>query len=190
MFKFKIKCFLFWLQLRLNFFAFFIFSSNNWFTLLTNLAQVILIYAIFCLLLGNYFSRVNVVMMSSWTVNLHNLNQKFNFAGIFTLTIFFTILAILTGAPIVLFLFCLIPFVLLFKKLFLCHFSDILHHEPLSSIDSFWIGSGHVAHCVLYVDKGLSVQQLRDVISSRLLSKAEFGRFKSRLVYKGSCITF
>lgn len=101
------------------------------------------------------------------------------------MTIFFTILAILTGAPIVLLLFCLLPFVLLFKKLFLCHFSDILHHEPLSSIDSFWIHSGHVAHCILHVDKGLSVQQLRDVISSRLLSKAEFGRFKSRLVYKG-----
>lgn len=101
------------------------------------------------------------------------------------MTIFFTILAILTGAPIVFFLFCLIPFVLLFKKLFLCHFSDILHHEPLSSIDSFWIGSGHVSHCILYVDKGLSVQQLRDVISSRLLTKSEFKRFKSKLVYKG-----
>ncbi|KAH9397976.1 hypothetical protein TYRP_019349 [Tyrophagus putrescentiae] len=116
---------------------------------------------------------------------VHPLDRSI--VGIFTLTIFFTILAILTGAPIVFLLFCLIPFVLLFKKLFLCHFSDILHHEPLSSIDSFWIHREHVAHCVLHVDKGLSVQQLRDVISSRVLTKAEFKRFKSRLVYKGLC---
>src|SRR5699024_5993992 len=63
----------------------------------------------------------------------------------------------------------------------------IPNHEPLSSIDSFWLAAGHISHCLLYVDKGLSVEQLRDVISTRLLSKPELGRFRSRLVHRGLC---
>ncbi|KAI2796422.1 hypothetical protein BLOT_015366 [Blomia tropicalis] len=118
---------------------------------------------------------------------IHPLDRSI--VGIFTLTIFFTILAIMTGAPIVLALFTLVPIVYILKKIFLCHLSSIPDHEPLSSIDTFWIGSEQVTNCILYVDKGLSLEQLRDVISSRLLTKSELSRLRSRLVYKGLCRT-
>ena len=59
------------------------------------------------------------------------------------------------------------------------------HYEPLTSIDNYWLSNGHITHCVLYIDKGLSLQQLKDIITSRLLSRSELARFKSRLVYRG-----
>lgn len=94
----------------------------------------------------------------------------------------------MTGAPIVLFLFLLLPFTYVLKRLFQCHCTASLpNHEPVSSIDSFWLNSGHITHCLLYLDKGLSIEQLRDVISTRLLSKPELSRFKSKLILKGLC---
>lgn len=117
---------------------------------------------------------------------VHPLDRSI--AGIFTLTIFFTILALLTGAPIVMLLFVLLPVGMFFKRLCECSlFSRSANLEPLSSIDAFWLHSSHVTHCLLYVDKGLSIQQLRDVISSRVLSKPELARFKARLVFRGLC---
>lgn len=118
---------------------------------------------------------------------IHPLDRSI--VGIFTLTIFFTILAILTGAPTVLFLFLLLPLVWLLKKLFICQCTTIPNQEPLSSIDCFWLKANHITHCLLYVDKGLSVQQLRDVIATRLLTKPELSRFKCRLMYRGLCKT-
>lgn len=114
---------------------------------------------------------------------MHPLDRSI--VGIFTLTIFFTILAILTGAPTVLALFLLLPLAWACRWACLCRRQP--DHEPLSPVDSFWLGADHVTHCLLYVDKGLSVQQLRDVILTRLLTRPELARFKSRLVYRGVC---
>lgn len=117
---------------------------------------------------------------------IHPLDRSI--VGIFLLTIFFTILALLTGAPTVLFLMILLPIFIFIKRVFQCTlFETITDQEPVSSIDSFWLQKGHITHCLLYLDKGLSVQQLRDVIATRLLTKPELARFKSRLIHRGLC---
>nr|XP_027202092.1 uncharacterized protein LOC113796046 [Dermatophagoides pteronyssinus] len=117
---------------------------------------------------------------------VHPLDRSI--VGIFLLTIFFTILALLTGAPTVLFLMILLPIFIFIKKIFQCTlFEKINNQEPVSSIDSFWLQKGHITHCLMYLDKGLSVQQLRDVIATRLLTKPELARFKSRLIHRGLC---
>lgn len=117
---------------------------------------------------------------------VHPLDRSI--VGIFLLTIFFTILALLTGAPTVLFLMILLPIFIFMKKIFQCTlFEKINNQEPVSSIDSFWLQKGHITHCLMYLDKGLSVQQLRDVIATRLLTKPELARFKSRLIHRGLC---
>lgn len=103
------------------------------------------------------------------------------------LTIFFTILALLTGAPTVLFLFLILPIFIFIRKLFQCNCSQLPNNEPVSSIDSYWLQKGHITHCLMFLDKGLSVQQLRDVVAQRLLTKPELARFKSRLIHKGLC---
>ncbi len=114
---------------------------------------------------------------------VHPLDR--NIAGVFILTVFFTLLAILSGVPIVLCLFILLPITILLKRLCACHLPSNPNYEKIAPIDSFWLNSGHITHCLLYIDKGLSIHQLRDVISTRLLTKPELIRFKSRLVYKG-----
>jgi len=117
---------------------------------------------------------------------VHPLDR--NIAGVFILTVFFTLLAILSGVPIVLCLFILLPITMLLKRLCACHLPSTPTHEKIAPIDSFWLNSGHITHCLLYIDKGLSIEQLRDVISTRLLTKPELIRFKSRLVFKGIAI--
>lgn len=127
-----------------------------------------------------------IILLPQLTRLIHPLDRSI--AGIFTLTIFFTILALLTGAPTVLFLFLILPVSFLLKRAFQCHCGASLpNHEPVSCIDSFWLNSNHITHCLLYLDKGLSIEQLRDVISTRLLSKPELSRFKCKLIFKGIC---
>ncbi|KAH7640567.1 hypothetical protein HUG17_8036 [Dermatophagoides farinae] len=117
---------------------------------------------------------------------IHPLDRSI--VGIFLLTIFFTILALLTGAPTVLFLLILLPIFIFIKRIFQCTlFTSITDQEPISSVDSFWLQKGHITHCLMYLDKGLSIQQLRDVIATRLLTKPELARFKSRLIRRGLC---
>lgn len=106
-------------------------------------------------------------------------------ALVFVLTVFFTLLAILSGVPIVLCLLAFLPPSFLLKRLCSCHLPSNPAFTQLSPIDSFWLNSGHVTHCLLYIDKGLSVDQLRDVIATRILSRQEFVRFKSCIVFKG-----
>ena len=91
----------------------------------------------------------------------------------------------MTGFPIVLCLFILLPITLVVRRLCVCCMPSSPTHQKIAPLDSFWLNSGHITHCLLYIDKGLSVQQLRDVISTRLLSRPEFIRFRSRLIYRG-----
>ncbi|XP_054159859.1 uncharacterized protein LOC128958068 [Oppia nitens] len=114
---------------------------------------------------------------------VHPLDR--NIAGIFILTLFFTLLAIISGVPIVLCLFVLVPLTVLIKRFSACDVVSDEKYQKIAPIDSFWLNSGHITHCLLYIDKGLSVDQLRDVISTRLLSRPELSRFKSKLVYRG-----
>ena len=114
---------------------------------------------------------------------VHPLDR--NIAGIFILTLFFTLLAILTGFPIVSFLFILLPVTLAVRHLCVCCMRSAPDYEKISPIDSSWLSPGHITHCLLFIDKGLSLEQLRDVVSTRLLSRPELMRFRSRIVYKG-----
>lgn len=112
-------------------------------------------------------------------------------ALVFILTVFFTLLALLTGAPIVLILFSILPPILIIKRCCACQllpFSRTSYskkYQKLQPIDSYWLKPEHITHCLLYIDKGFSVEQLRDVIVSRILSRPEMVRFKSQISFKG-----
>lgn len=114
---------------------------------------------------------------------MHPLDR--NIAGIFILTLFFTLVAILTGFPIVFCMFLLVPVTLAVRRLCVCCMRSAPNYEKIGPIDSFWLNSGHITHCLLFIDKGLSLDQFRDVVATRVLSRPELTRFRSRVVYKG-----
>lgn len=103
----------------------------------------------------------------------------------FVLTVFFTLLAVLTGIPIVVALFALLPPTYVIKRLCACNLSSNPNHQPLAPIDSYWLNAGHITHCLLYLDKGLSIEQLRDVVTTRVLVRPELVKFKTRIQRKG-----
>ena len=153
-------------------------------------------------------------------------------AWVMIVTIFFTVLALLSGLPLVLCLCILLPFGILFKKCFSCScflktsthpglassanssyinsststLSSTRRHQqpatssrsnppliPATSLESYWLSNDiknnfrrGICTCLLYMDKGLTSEQLKDVLMGRVLIKDEFVRFRSKLIYKGS----
>ena len=116
--------------------------------------------------------------------------------GIFFLvTLFFTLLAILTGVPVVVVLFLLLLPSLFIKKLLSCQFGSLWPNQsPVTPTESYWLCKSIHADmfslntCLLFMDKGLSIGQLRDVIMARVIQRPEMAKFRSILNYKGECI--
>lgn len=113
--------------------------------------------------------------------------------GIFFLvTLFFTLLAILTGVPVVVFLFILLLPSLFIKKLLSCQFASLSSDQSsVTPAESYWLCKSIHADMfslntsLLFMDKGLSIDQLRDVIMARVIQRPEMAKFRSILNYKG-----
>ena len=113
------------------------------------------------------------------------------------LTLFFTILAIVTGIPIVIFLFILILSSIVIKRILTCQFQALRSNETsITPIESYWLCKQVQTNifglntCLLFMDKELSIDQLRNVIMTRVIQRPEMSRFRSILYYKGKLILF
>ena len=193
-------------------------------------------------------------------VMTHPLDRSIAFA--FFVTIFFTILALVTGLPVVLVLMLLLPIGWFVKWLLSCRCVQAMHASrrssswtsriqgvnhllstasaastasspsverrsvllnpnapagvagassssrrrsrrpasaaaplvPLTPLESFHLSdecrNNHrygVCNVLLFFDKSLRLEQLKDMIASRILRKPEFARFSSRIVFRGEC---
>ena len=191
-------------------------------------------------------------------VMTHPLDRSIAFA--FFVTIFFTILALVTGLPVVLVLMLLLPIGWFVKWLLSCRCVQAMHASrrssswtsriqgvnhllstasaastasspsverrsvllnpnapagvagassssrrrsrrpasaaaplvPLTPLESFHLSdecrNNHrygVCNVLLFFDKSLRLEQLKDMIASRILRKPEFARFSSRIVFRG-----
>lgn len=64
---------------------------------------------------------------------------------------------------------------------------------PVTPLESYWIASSDlinnnkfgICNVLLFMDKSLQLNQLKDIITSRVLIKSEFSKFTSILVYRG-----
>lgn len=131
----------------------------------------------------------------------HPLDRSIGF--VFVVTLFFTLLAIASGLPTVAVVSLLLPLGWFLKKLLSCQWrtgsvaensSTLL--EPLSPVENFCLygrlknnNKQGVATCLLYVDRDFTVEQLRDVLTARVLQKPEYARFRSQLVFKGKLLS-
>ncbi|XP_015791926.1 uncharacterized protein LOC107368589 [Tetranychus urticae] len=144
-------------------------------------------------------------------------------ASFFLLTLFFTLLALITGLPVVLTLSCfLIPAMLILKCLNCCSKGNPATMIETTPIESYWLipqsiasrtkcssndddnqnnnnpnslGSNNnlgprtkinsISTCLLFIDRELNIDQLRDVFMARVVQKPEMARFRSVLCYKG-----
>lgn len=116
-------------------------------------------------------------------------------AGFFVITLFFTLLAIVSGVPFVL-LFCLLlPIGLVFRALCNCECvrSQRLDERKCTPIECFWLRAGMRNNCkrarslcLLYFDDGLSLPQLRELVMSRLIQRPGMERFRWVLRHKGT----
>ena len=66
---------------------------------------------------------------------------------------------------------------------------------PVTPLESFWLRNDvtnnnkyGICNCLLFLDKTLSLDQLKDIIVSRVLCKDEFWKFSARLEYKGESL--
>ncbi|XP_074595242.1 uncharacterized protein LOC141850506 [Brevipalpus obovatus] len=114
-------------------------------------------------------------------------------AEFFIITVVFTLIAIVTGIPIVIILFILLIPAYLIRKLFRCrcHSLPPTMSDP-TPIETYWMSNiqknNHkqgFGTCVMYMDGGISTEQLRDVIMSRVVQKPEMSRFRSIVKYEG-----
>ncbi|RWS27943.1 hypothetical protein B4U80_00310 [Leptotrombidium deliense] len=113
-------------------------------------------------------------------------------AAFFVITLFFTLLALISGIPVIVALSLLIPPSILVKKLFACQIRSLTENmSHISPLEAYWMcdnvtnnNKQGISTCLLYLDKGLSIQQLRDVLMTRILQRPEMARFRSILVRK------
>ena len=185
----------------------------------------------------------------------HPLDRSIAFA--FFVTIFFTILALVTGIPVVLVLTLLLPIGILVRSVCACKCLQGPRHSlglglsriqgsnpmsssspstpsgsgapvyplsaipgvarnrhyqqqqrlmrrrrrlqrqlvPLTPLESYHLSSAchnnhrfGVCNSLLLFDKSLCLDQLKDMITSRILRKPEFARFTSKLVFRGESV--
>jgi hypothetical protein len=118
-------------------------------------------------------------------------------AGFFVITLFFTLLAIVSGVPFVLILCLLLPVGLAGRALFNCEClrTRRLDERKCTPIECFWLRAGMRnnckrarALCLLYVDDGLTLPQLRDLVMSRLIQRPGMERFRWVLRHKGESL--
>ncbi|KAI1286865.1 hypothetical protein HDE_10461 [Halotydeus destructor] len=122
----------------------------------------------------------------------HPLDRSIAF--VFVVTLFFTLLAIVSGLPLVTLLSAILPLSFLVSRLLSCQIRTKGTLTPLTPLENYWLQNGAycensckygTAVCLLYVEKNLTIGQLRDVIYERIIRKPEYGRFRSKIVYKG-----
>lgn len=175
----------------------------------------------------------------------HPLDRSIALA--FFVTIFFTILAIITGLPIVLILTILLPIGIVCKNLFSCYYfhttgtnswtsriqgsnlltsptspsaanvaaatgipsnigSSTSHRSPgsisrrrrkrklipLTALETFHLTTDRknnnkygICNILLFFDKSMNLDQLKDIVASRILRKVEFSRFTCEIVFRG-----
>ena len=103
-------------------------------------------------------------------------------------------LAIISGVPIVCLLCLFLPFAVAIRNLITCDFrtSYSINEHRVTPNEHYWLNAGWknnckkgVALCLLTVDAGLTLEQLRDLIQSRLIQKVGTERFRWVLRYKG-----
>ena len=170
----------------------------------------------------------------------HPLDRSIAMA--FFVTIFFTILALVSGLPVVLILTILLPIGILCKNLSSCYYfhtsgtsswtsriqgANLLASPsspsagasssgglssvprppssssrrrrrkliPLTALESFHLCSSiknnsrfGVCNILMLFDKSLNLDQLKDIITSRILRKVEFSRFTCEIVFRGEFV--
>lgn len=112
---------------------------------------------------------------------------------VFVVTLFFTLLAIASGLPIVMLLCLFLPLGLLTKRFLSLQWRALpTALVALTSMENFWLEAktknNNKAGCtmvLLHLDKELKLPQLRDVIMARIVQKTEYQRFRSTLVFRG-----
>lgn len=119
-------------------------------------------------------------------------------ASFFFLTLFFILLAVITGIPTVIVLTIILIPAYFLQKLFMCLCKSLPPSMSyLTPLESFWI-SNKLANnyrqgcstCILYLDGGLSIEHLRDVVMARVVQKPEMSRFRSVIKHKGKKMIF
>lgn len=137
---------------------------------------------------------------------IHPLDRSVSY--VFTVTIFFTFIALISGLPILVIISSLLPITWTISYIFSCEpfhkttswnkvtTSDSSSRTgliPLTPMESYWASDGilinnyrrGIATCLLYFDQGLTLEQLKDVLIARVLSKDSMSRFRATIVYKG-----
>lgn len=118
--------------------------------------------------------------------------------GFFVITLFFTMLAIISGFPIVCLLCLCLPFAVAIRNLITCDFrtSFSINEHRVTPNENYWLNSTWknnckkgVALCLLTVDAGFTLEQCRDLIQSRLIQKVGTERFRWVLRYKGKTLS-
>ena len=140
---------------------------------------------------------------------IHPLDRSVSY--VFTVTIFFTLIALISGLPILIIISSLLPITWTISYIFSCEpfhkttswnkvtASDSSSRTgliPLTPIESYWASDGilinnyrrGIATCLLYFDQGLTLEQLKDVLIARVLSKDSMSRFRATIVYKGKIL--
>lgn len=116
--------------------------------------------------------------------------------GFFVITLFFTMLAIISGVPIVCLLCLFLPFAVGIRNLITCDFrtSYSVNEHKCTPSEHYWLNSTWKNNCkkgqacVLFmIDPGFTLEQCRDLIQSRLIQKVGTERFRWILRYKGWC---
>ena len=121
----------------------------------------------------------------------HPLDRSIAF--VFFVTLFFTLLAIVSGLPVVSILCCLLPIGLFVKRFLSCQWRRLPSSmHALTAIENYWLygraknnNKFGTSLCMLYLDKEFRIDQLRDVVLTRVIQKPEYVRFRSQLVFKG-----
>lgn len=137
----------------------------------------------------------------------HPLDRSVSY--VFTVTIFFTFIALISGLPILITISSLLPITWMLSYIFSCELfykttswdkvtsansgSTTSGLIPLTPMESYWASDGTlvnnyrrgIATCLLYFDHGLTLEQLKDVLVARVLSKDSMSRFRAAIVFKG-----
>lgn len=118
--------------------------------------------------------------------------------GFFVITLFFTMLAIISGVPIVCLLCLCLPFAVAIRNLITCDFrtSYSTGEHRVTPNEHYWLNSTWknnckkgVALCLLTVDPGFTLEQCRDLIQSRIIQKVGTERFRWVLRFKGKTLS-
>lgn len=141
----------------------------------------------------------------------HPLDRSVSY--VFTVTIFFTFIALISGLPILITISSLLPITWIISYIFSCQLfykttswdkvtsssrtsSSSSKLIPLTHMEAYWAGDSTLinnyrrgfATCLLYFDQGLTLEQFKDVLVARVLSKGSMSRFRAAIVYKGNLL--